>query len=157
MQRFRLSVSFAFKVARTRSSILEASLYFCTLRMILMATGLSRRLSRAFTTFPKVPCPRRWRIWSELRSVQLPCCFIKGVVGWSRKKKKKKPPRKHTVRSELRLGNYDEMAIFIVIFHVLIAGKLRKGNHMLVNDNNITMRGWNGSSLIYSRLERRGP
>ena len=73
------------------------------------------------------------------------------------KKKKKKTPRKHTVRGEFRLRNYDEMAIFIVIFHVLVAGKLRKGNYVLVNGNNITPRGWNGSSLIYSRLERRGP
>jgi hypothetical protein len=37
--------------------------------MILTATSLSRLLSRALTTFPKVPCPRSESISSVLLSV----------------------------------------------------------------------------------------
>ena len=58
MHRFRFSWSFAFRVDNTRSSIREASRYFWTDLMILIATSLFLLRSRACTTFPSVPWPK---------------------------------------------------------------------------------------------------
>ena len=56
---FRFSWSFALSVERTRSSIREASRYFCTDLMILTATSFPRLLSMALTTLPNVPWPSK--------------------------------------------------------------------------------------------------
>ena len=58
MHLFRFVLSFRERVERTRSSIREASRYFCTERMILTAHLVFFRLSYASTTLPNVPWPR---------------------------------------------------------------------------------------------------
>ena len=68
MHLFRFSRSLYFNVLRTRNSILLASRYFCTDRMILMAHLDLLRLSYASTTLPKVPWPSSLRISSVLIS-----------------------------------------------------------------------------------------
>jgi hypothetical protein len=58
MHLFRLWRSFDARVDNTRNSILDASRYFCTERIIFTAHRVFRWLSYASTTFPNVPCPR---------------------------------------------------------------------------------------------------
>jgi hypothetical protein len=58
MHLFRFVLSFSDKVERTRSSMRDASRYFCTERIILTAHFVFLFLSKASTTFPKVPWPR---------------------------------------------------------------------------------------------------
>ena len=52
---FKFDGSCFLSVSRTRISILLASRYFCTARMILMATLCLVEISRASTTLPNVP------------------------------------------------------------------------------------------------------
>ena len=58
MHLFRFVLSFSDNVERTRSSMRDASRYFCTERIILTAHFVFFFLSKASTTFPKVPWPR---------------------------------------------------------------------------------------------------
>jgi hypothetical protein len=58
MHLFRLVLSFSDNVERTRSSMRDASRYFCTERIILTAHFVFLFLSKASTTFPKVPWPK---------------------------------------------------------------------------------------------------
>src|SRR2546421_11606088 len=55
---FRFVLSFSDNVDRTRSSMRDASRYFCTERIILTAHFVFLFLSKASTTFPNVPWPR---------------------------------------------------------------------------------------------------
>ena len=64
MHLFRFCRSLWDKVCSTRNSMREASLYFCTDRMILIAHFVLSRLSKASTTLPKVPWPRSRLTWS---------------------------------------------------------------------------------------------
>src|SRR4051794_15628881 len=64
MHRFWLSLSFDASVERTLSSIREASRYFGTERITLMAHRVPFLLSYASTTLPNVPCPRSFTIVS---------------------------------------------------------------------------------------------
>lgn len=62
----RFALSLSASVESTLSSILEASRYFCTERIILMATFVFFRLSYASTTLPNVPWPRSLLISSKM-------------------------------------------------------------------------------------------
>lgn len=64
MHLFRFCRSLWDRVCSTRSSMREASRYFCTDRMILIAHFVLRRLSKASTTLPKVPWPKSLLTWS---------------------------------------------------------------------------------------------
>jgi hypothetical protein len=66
MQRFWLCLSFDANVDNTLSSIREASRYFGTERMTLIAHRVPFFLSNASTTLPKVPCPSSLRIVSRM-------------------------------------------------------------------------------------------
>ena len=61
---FRFDGSCFLRVSSTRISILLASRYFCTARMILIATFRLVEISRASTTLPNVPWPSRRMILS---------------------------------------------------------------------------------------------
>src|SRR5436305_11893264 len=69
MHLFRLVLSFSDKVERTRSSIRDASRYFCTERIILTAHFVFLFLSKASTTFPKVPWPRSLTMESAIKGL----------------------------------------------------------------------------------------
>jgi hypothetical protein len=56
------------RVVRTRASILLASRYFWTARMILMAQYRPLSRSKHSTTFPNVPCPRSRIILSRVEN-----------------------------------------------------------------------------------------
>ena len=75
MHLFRFCRSLWDKVCSTRSSMREASRYFCTDRMILIAHFDLVRLSKASTTLPKVPWPRSLLTWSG--NSQHPVCVTK--------------------------------------------------------------------------------
>lgn len=67
MHLLRLVLSFRARVDSTRSSILEASRYFWTDRIILTAHRVFFFLSYASTTLPNVPCPSSLIISSDSR------------------------------------------------------------------------------------------
>jgi hypothetical protein len=71
MHLLRLVLSFDARVDKTRSSILEASLYFWTDRMILTAQRVFFFLSKASTTLPKVPCPSSFTTESGKRQISM--------------------------------------------------------------------------------------
>src|SRR2546421_12718336 len=66
---FRFVLSFSDNVDRTRSSMRDASRYFCTERIILTAHFVFLFLSKASTTFPKVPWPKSLTMESAIKGL----------------------------------------------------------------------------------------
>jgi hypothetical protein len=104
MHLFRFVLSFNDNVERTRSSMRDASRYFCTERIILTAHFVFLFLSKASTTFPKVPWPRSLTMESASELVD------------------EKPERHIRLLTSLRqigIGGDNVMTVFVVDLLVL--------------------------------------
>lgn len=85
--------------------------------MILMATARFLFRSRACTTLPKVPCPRRRLIWSVGRGQSLSMCCEYRV-------------ERRTVFGEVSIGHDNEVALVIIDLDVFVIVILRQNKEL---------------------------